>query len=108
SESLKSYLVDKGVEAAKITVVPNGVDTESMSPSEPDFDIIEKYGLENSVVLGFIGSITVYEGIDFILRAIKNINDSKKLRKRLQFLLVGEGQYLPQLQALVKIGRAHV
>ena len=101
SESLKSYLVDKGVEAEKITVVPNGVDTNSMSPSEPDSDIIEKYGLENSVVLGFIGSITVYEGIDFILRAIKNINDSKKLRKRLKFLLVGEGQYLPQLQALV-------
>ncbi|WP_245537512.1 glycosyltransferase family 4 protein [Salinicoccus carnicancri] len=101
SESLKSYLVDKGVEAEKITVVPNGVDTNSMSPSEPDSDIIEKYGLEDSVVLGFIGSITVYEGIDFILRAIKNINDSKKLRKRLKFLLVGEGQYLPQLQALV-------
>ena len=101
SESLKSYLVDKGVEAAKITVVPNGVDTNSMSPSEPDSDIIEKYGLEDSVVLGFIGSITVYEGIDFILRAIKDINDSKKLRKRLKFLLVGEGQYLPQLQTLV-------
>ena len=101
SESLKSYLVDKGVKAEKITVVPNGVDTNSMSPSEPDSDIIEKYGLEDSIVLGFIGSITVYEGIDFILRAIKNINDSKKLRKRLKFLLVGEGQYLPQLQALV-------
>src|SRR5699024_8963336 len=40
-------------------------------------------------------------GIDFILRAIKNINDAKRLDKRLKFLLVGEGQHLPQLQMLV-------
>lgn len=101
SESLKEYLISKGIDEKKITVVPNGVDTENMAPSKADDSIVEKYGLEDNIVLGFIGSITIYEGIDFILKAIKNINDSKKLNKRLKFLVVGEGQYLPQLQALV-------
>ncbi|WP_411843702.1 glycosyltransferase family 4 protein [Salinicoccus sp. HZC-1] len=101
SESLKEYLIGKGVDEDKITVVPNGVDTENMAPSKADHSIVEKYDLQDNIVLGFIGSITVYEGIDFILKAIKNINDSKKLNKRLKFLIVGEGQYLPQLQSLV-------
>src|SRR5699024_2244365 len=86
----------------KITVVPNGVDTAKMFPAEAESSIIEKYNLQNHIVLGFIGSITVYEGIDFILKTVKNINESKKLNKRLKFLIVGEGQYLPQLQVLVK------
>src|SRR5690625_3760934 len=101
SESLKEYLIDKGIDEKKITVVPNGVDTENLAPSKVDDSIVEKYGLQDNIVLGFIGSITVYEGIDFILKAIKNINDAKRLDKRLKFLLVGEGQHLPQLQMLV-------
>lgn len=101
SESLKEYLIGKGIEENKITVVPNGVDTVNMAPSKASGSIIEKYDLKDNIVLGFIGSITVYEGIDFILKAIKSINDSKRLNKRLKFLIVGEGQYLPQLQALV-------
>lgn len=101
SESLKEHLIGKGIDENKITVVPNGVDTVNMAPSKASGSIIEKYDLEDNIVLGFIGSITVYEGIDFILKAIKSINDSKRLNKRLKFLIVGEGQYLPQLQALV-------
>src|SRR5699024_6902430 len=101
SESLKEYLIDKGIDEKKITVVPNGVDTENLAPSKADDSIVEKYGLQDNIVLGFIGSITVYEGIDFILKAIKNSNDAKRLNKRLRCLGVGEGQHLPQLQALV-------
>lgn len=101
SESLKEYLVAKGIDEDKITVVPNGVDTKNMAPSAADRSIVEKYELEDSIVLGFIGSITVYEGIEFILGAVKSINDSGKLDRRLKFLVVGEGQYLPQLQTLV-------
>lgn len=98
SHSLKNYLVDRGIPSEKITVIPNGVDTTMLQPSPKADDIIEKYGLENAHVIGFIGSLTSYEGIELILEAMKDIKKSKQLKKKLKFIIVGDGQYRSELE----------
>lgn len=101
SESLKGYLIKNGVEASKITVIPNGVDTKSIAPQEPDQEIIENYHLENCHVLGFVGSITSYEGIDLVIHAMNELNGNPENLKKFKFIIVGDGQYRSQLQNLV-------
>lgn len=100
SESLREYLILKGIAAEKITVLPNGVDSEILSPIEKSDDIIERYQLDNSIVLGFVGSITNYEGIDLIIDTVETLNNSD-YKKRFKLLLVGDGQYRATLQGKV-------
>ncbi|WP_271402331.1 glycosyltransferase family 4 protein [Salinicoccus roseus] len=102
SESLKKYLIEKGIEEEKITVLPNGVDTEQLKPLAKDESIIEKYGLQNSKVIGFIGSLTSYEGIELIFDSMKHIKGSKNVKYPLKFIIVGAGQYRSELEKRVE------
>jgi glycogen(starch) synthase len=59
---------------AKITVIPNGVDTEAFQPGgSRDEGLAAELGLEGAQVLGFIGSFYAYEGLDLLLRAYPSI-----------------------------------
>ncbi|WP_176754132.1 glycosyltransferase family 4 protein [Lacicoccus qingdaonensis] len=102
SESLKTYLIDHGIDESKITVIPNGVDTSSIAPIEKNDEIIRKYNLKKYHVLGFIGSITSYEGLDLVIKAMKNLNNRMDLDKKFKLLIVGDGQYRSYLQSLTE------
>ena len=101
SESLREYLILKGIPSAKITVLPNGVDTAKLSPLKKSESIIERYQLKDSIVLGFIGSITNYEGIDLIIDTVQALNNSGKYSERFKLLVVGDGQHRATLQRQV-------
>lgn len=102
SESLKVYLIEHGIDESKITVIPNGVDTVSIAPMAENDDIIRKYNLKKYHVLGFIGSITSYEGLDLVIKALKDLNDRMDLDKKFKLLIVGDGQYRNHLQSLTE------
>src|SRR5699024_2133120 len=57
--------------------------------------------LKDSIVCGFIGSITNYEGIEIIIHSVQALRDSGRFNKRFKFLLVGDGQYRPFLHSEV-------
>lgn len=59
SEALRWLLVDDGADAAKIEVVPNGVDAEALRALEP------RRGAR--FVVGFAGSLKPWHGIDVLL-----------------------------------------
>ena len=101
SESLREYLILKGIAAEKITVLPNGVDSEVLSPLKKSEDLIERYQLENSTVLGFIGSITNYEGLELIIDTVEALNYSNEFTERFKLLVVGDGQHRAALQRKV-------
>lgn len=100
SESLKQYLKDKGVPEDKITVIPNGVDTDVLKPIPPDISIRERLNLQDNWVIGFIGSITEYEGLDLVMKAVKSLNQTVSLGRRIEFIIVGDGPYRAELQKL--------
>ena len=99
---MKEYLIEHGIEESKITVIPNGVDTAAITPIEKDEKIIREYDLKKYHVLGFIGSITSYEGLDLVIRAVKELNTRMELEKKFKLLIVGDGQYRSYLQNLVE------
>jgi glycosyltransferase involved in cell wall biosynthesis len=83
--------------AGPIVVIPQlGVTVEEYYPCLPDPELVSRYALESSFVIGFIGRLTWRKGIETLLEAVAGpINGSWKL------LLVGDG---PQRDEL--IGRA--
>ncbi|MBH9576519.1 TIGR04063 family PEP-CTERM/XrtA system glycosyltransferase [Inhella proteolytica] len=94
-EGLRSDIVARGIDAARVTVIPNAVDIAAFEPGgEADVALKERLGLAGCTVLGFIGSFYAYEGLDLLIAALPDL-----LAKcpDLRVLLVGGG---PQDAAL--------
>ncbi len=95
-EGLRSEIVSRGIDAAKVTVIPNAVDTENFTFGAPaSAELQRDLGLTGKVVLGFIGSFYAYEGIPLLLEALPALLAD---RPELRVLLVGGG---PQ-EALIR------
>ncbi|HWV13630.1 MAG TPA: TIGR04063 family PEP-CTERM/XrtA system glycosyltransferase, partial [Sphingobium sp.] len=94
-EGLRGDLVARGIDPAKITVSPNGVDMEQFGTPVPrDPALTARLGLEGADVVGFIGSFYDYEGLDDLIAAMPRL---VRARPKLKLLLVGGG---PREQAL--------
>lgn len=88
-EGLRGDLVGRGIDAGKITVIPNAVDIDKFSVGgKPDAELKMKLGLGGSRVLGFIGSFYAYEGLDLLIAALPAI---LKQAPDVKVLLVGGG-----------------
>lgn len=89
SQALNGDLVQRGVAAKKIFVVPNGVDLERFYPVERDPELARQYGLQDQLVIGFIGSFYFYEGLDTLIDAVMILLAH---RRDIKLLLIGEGE----------------
>lgn len=69
SAGLATEVAGRGVPTAKIFQIPNGVDTQLFQPAPRNRELVQRWGLGEKVVIGFIGSFYRYEGLDVLLRA---------------------------------------
>jgi len=70
-EGLRDDIIRRGIPPAKVTVIPNAVDIEQFSSSQPpDPALKRQLNLADSLVLGFIGSFYAYEGLPLLLEAL--------------------------------------
>jgi PEP-CTERM/exosortase A-associated glycosyltransferase len=87
--TMREELTRRGIDASRVTVVGNGVDTERFTPVPRREALAGRLGLEAGPIFGFIGSFYRYEGLRFLVEAMPD------LRRRLpgaQLLLVGGGE----------------
>ncbi len=95
---LRDELVRRGVDESKISLAPNAVDVDRFSVDDPDQSLLAELDLEGRCVLGFVGSVTFYEGLDDLLHSLALLRD--RTRTPVAFLLVGDGPFLPELESL--------
>ena len=91
SEALQEELITRGIRADKILVNPNGVDTDLLDPDKLVQDrerIREQLGIEQKFVFGFIGTFSVWHGIEMLGMMIPAII---KQQPSAHFLLIGDG-----------------
>ncbi|HJV74481.1 MAG TPA: TIGR04063 family PEP-CTERM/XrtA system glycosyltransferase [Noviherbaspirillum sp.] len=102
-EGLRRDIVERGIPAEKVTVIPNAVNIESFDMHDAaDTALAAKLGLQGKKVLGFIGSFYAYEGLDILLQALPAVL-SKQPDARV--LLVGGGLQEKALKELAtKLG----
>jgi glycosyltransferase involved in cell wall biosynthesis len=90
SGPLKDYFADQGTPRDKLFVVPNGIDVNEAKPPERDPRLFDKLGWpRDSIVIGYVGSLVDYEGIDLVLDAVAKLRRAG--HARLRALIVGGG-----------------
>ncbi len=89
SESMKNDIVSRGIDAAHVHVVPNGVDPTAFVPRERDRALTEQLGLTDRFTFGYVSNLDHHrEGQELLIDA------ALELRRRgvpATALIVGEG-----------------
>lgn len=99
TNALKAELVRRGVPADHISVIPNSVDSSRFVPAPRDVDLERELGLAGKRVVGYVGTITDYEGLDHLLYAVSALIDRGV--DNVHLLLVGDGTSFRELERLV-------
>jgi glycosyltransferase involved in cell wall biosynthesis len=84
--ALRDIIAAEGAPRERIAVVPNGIDMDQFA-AVPARDAV------GTLVLGFIGFMRPWHGLDALLRAMARHGD-----KRIRLLIVGDGPALPDLR----------
>jgi len=87
SRVLQRYVVEKGIPADKVVVIPNGVSFDENRASERG-KIRAVYGLDSQVVVGFVGSFHYWHGVEGLFQVMRRILQT---HSGVSFLLVGAG-----------------
>jgi PEP-CTERM/exosortase A-associated glycosyltransferase len=88
-EGLRKDIVDRGIPAERVTVIPNAVDLDRFAgPGVADPALARELGLDGGPVLGFIGSFYGYEGLEVLIDALPAILAQEP---RARILLAGGG-----------------
>jgi len=88
SNFLRDYLLNLGIPASKIHVIMNAADSHIFNPHIDGNVIRRKYGIDNKVVVGFVGGFAIRHGIDLLLAVAPEIT---KENDDIHFLVVGDG-----------------
>ena len=102
TNSFKRNLILRGIDKNKIDIITNGVSYSNFKINKsfsPDIKI--KDNLKNKFVIGYLGTLGLAQGLDFILRSLKQLDI-----ENIHFLIVGEGaqkKYLVKLSMELKL-----
>lgn len=99
SDGIADQLIREGISASKISIVPNGVDVSIFHPIKKDFNLAQKINVNDKFVFGYATNVRYLEGLQNVIEAWPNI--IKEIPNAL-FLLIGDGNYLDNLKAMVE------
>jgi glycosyltransferase involved in cell wall biosynthesis len=90
SETMRLEIIDRGCDAEKVVVIPNAVDVDRFRPLPRDDALATSLGIgRDDPVIGYISTLTAYEGIRYLLEAAATLRDQGR---RFRLLLVGDGR----------------
>lgn len=99
SRWLEEYVVEHGAARERVTVVPNAADPELFRPHEGPSAVRRRLGWDGETVLGYVGAMKSWHGVDTLLTALKELGAPEE---PFRLLLVGEGSQFASVKA-----RAH-
>lgn len=92
-KALKDVLLELGVPDSKVNVLRNGVDLELFRPPHDREALRKRLGLHGTVLLS-VGHLIERKGHDLVIRALKQLQDTR-------LLIAGDGEELRKLKQLV-------
>ena len=101
SQTMRADILSRGgIDADRVTVVPNAVDIASFTPGLRDEALARSLGIEpDETVVGYISSFTAYEGIAYLIEAVALL---RQRERRVRLLLVGDGEERANLEAVAR------
>jgi len=96
SSFLKKCLVKRGVPEKKIYVIPNAVRKDCLENGKSSGkDIRKKLGLDEYIVIGFVGQIVRWDRIDLLIKDVASL-------RSVRLLVVGPCRFMAELQCIVE------
>lgn len=99
TEGLRNYMIERGVPKDHISLLPNGVDINRFTPSAPDAALRTRLGLDGKTVIGYVGSVVDYEGLELLVDAVKVLIDDMQ---PVALLVVGDGMAFDSVKRRVE------
>ena len=87
SKWLAKYVVEQGVDPARLHIMPNGVDPQQFHPAVRGGEIHHRYGLHDKIVVGFVGRPRPWHDLETLLTAVSHLRETDP---RYHLLLVGQ------------------
>jgi glycosyltransferase involved in cell wall biosynthesis len=98
SPAYRDYLLQKGIPAQKISVIPNGADPDMFAPSDKGEQVRQQYGLAGKFVVTYAGALGLANDIPVVLRAARRLKDNSDIH----IMLVGDGKERANLERQVE------
>ena len=107
TDGLRAQLIEWGIPAEKISLAPNCVDSDQFTVQPRNEQLERSLMLNGKVVVGYVGSLLHYEGLNILLEAVSLL--PQLLRNNLAVLIVGDGVMRPHLeQQAQELGLSHM
>ncbi len=87
SKGNKDYIAGRGIDAGKITILPNWINTDEVRPLPRKNDFSDTHKLNDKFVVGYAGTFGISQGLLSVLDAARLLLD----RKDIEFFIVGDG-----------------
>lgn len=96
AESTLPYLIEKGIDPAKVAIIPNGIDDEYLASASATPEAVRaETGTEGRFIVSYIGTHGMSHALGVVLQAAARLGDDKSI----QFLFIGEGAEKAALKA---------
>ena len=90
TNAFRDNLVRRGVSEAKIAVITNGVDLSAFWPSPKSDALLDRHGLRDKFVVGYVGTLGMAHALETVLEAAQLIL-ATPLASNVAFLFIGDG-----------------
>lgn len=97
SPAYASYLINKGIPEAKVSLIANGVDPFMFDPQADGHTIRQELALSDKFVVTYAGALGLANDIETIIRAAARLREEPDVH----FLLVGDGKERVNLEKQV-------
>ena len=98
NESYKKIAMTRGrVPEDKVTIVRNGPPLNALGFAEPDTDLVSL----NKVILGYAGSISIQDGLDYLIKALYHLKEDLK-RSDFLCVIMGDGDDLDRIKRMTR------
>lgn len=99
TQAMADIFAARGVPPERLMVMPNGVDGARFNPQVDGQAVRARYVSEDAVVVGFVGWIRPWHGVDGLIHACAALRET---HPGLHLLIVGDGPAVPGLKRLVE------